>query len=390
MIKFSIFLPTYNRQALVINTIDSILAQSYENFEILLYDNGSEPSVQELAESYDDVRILYIRCASNRNVCDLAEDALDRMSGTHFLFIADDDVLVPSALEIVAGVFNAGDAHIVQTALAHFNYQNGSCALNNDGAPYSGRLVKYAAPDVAFNCITSWGIGELKNYCAPRSSHSSGIFLSKELIERTRSQQKELFIKPFGDIGYVGALLNTDYCHYIDLPLAIIGAATVREMNGAKPGQRQKWNREVQFLEHSPLKAASFINMGADAHLKVLYRNRRNDRNNARLRPDFYLRHLKQVLSDSPWTSATVKDVLESLPHALVSLWHFFSLRYFFAERLINKLRPSVAARRGTNKARNIEGATILDCAAAIQQSVIEPLLNQQEDTADNRHEAAI
>lgn len=173
-------------------------------------------------------------------------------------------------------------------------------------------------------------------------AHSSGLFISKALVDKTRNIQRELFIKPFGDIGYVGALLNaTKYC-YLDLPLAIIGETQVREMNGSKPGQRQKWEKEIQYLEHSPIKGSSFQNMGTDAHLKVLIRNHWEDRYDCQLRPSFYRRHLKQVLADSPKTLKTVRDSMECIPLYAISILRYFSL---------SKLRESLFKHKNKTKA---------------------------------------
>ncbi len=338
MKKFSIFLPSYNRQILVLQTINSLIAQSYNNFEILLYDNGSFPSLKNSIDAYQDERIKYTRYENNQNVNDLAEDALNNMTGSYFLFLADDDVLTSSTFNIVNKLLKNHKTEMLQVGFTNYNHTNKvyNSTQSNLGQ-FTGKLEVFDSIKTAFHFFNGWGIGHRKKYPAPRTNHSSGIFISKELIEKTRAQQIELFIKPFGDIGYVGALLNTDSYYYLDLPLAIVGETTVREMNGAKPGQRQKWNKEIQYLEHSPLKGASFMNMGADAHLKVIFRNHFDKKYDSRLRPNFYYRHIKQVLSDSPWTYLTLKDVTEVIPHALLSFFIFFKSEYNLADRIRSK-----------------------------------------------------
>lgn len=379
MIKFSIFLPTYNRQILVVKTVESLLAQTYSNFEILLYDNGSHPSVMKTIEAYRDTRIKYTRYEENQNINDLAEDALDKMSGSYFLFLADDDVLVPSALEVAKDLLSKKEVDFLQVGFTHFNHIEQVCNLSKANLQlFTGKLDIFDSKEMAFHFINAWGIGTLKNYRAPRESHSSGIFISRELIERTRMRQGELFIKPFGDIGYVGALLNTDKCYYLDLPLAIIGETPVREMNGAKPGQRQKWNKEIKYLEHSPLKGASFVNMGADAHLKVLFRNHLNGNYDSRLRPDFYFRHLKQVLSDSPWTYITLKDIAESVPHALRSALGFFSIKYLLADKILVNIQNLFGINKQIVPPQNKKFEDINKFAAWIDENYVVALKKNQ------------
>lgn len=375
MVKFSIFLPTYNRQSLVVSTIASLIAQSYRTFEVLLYDNGSHPPVREIAEGLRDGRFRYRRYDENQDVNDLAEDAIDRMSGTHFLFLADDDVLVPAALEVAEGLLRAPEVEILHTGFTRFSHRERRCDLGKaELERFTGRLEVFDAREMALKYIGDWGIGPRGHHEAPRASHSSGIFLSKRLVDRTRRRQGELFIKPFGDVGYVGALLNTDRCHHVDLPLAVIGEAPVREMNGALPGQRLKWIKDVAHLEHSPLKAASFVNMGADAHLKVISRNGLGGSGDFRLRPSFYRRHLRQVLSDSPWTSRTLRDVLEAVPHAIASVFHRPTLGRLAPGRLVRKARSSSPRAERAEPPRSMSFEDINRFAEWVQARYVDPI----------------
>ena len=327
MIKFSIFLLTYNRHELVVKTLNSLIAQTYTNFEVLLYDNGSSPSVKYIIDAYQDNRIIYKRYEKNQNSNDVAEDSLNNMSGSHFIFLADDDVLVPNALNIVNDLFCSQEIDILQVGVVNFNHTTLICDLSKINLhQFTGKLDISDSVEAAFHFCNVWGIGPIKNYKGPRTCHPSGFFISREMIKKTRQSQAELFLKPFGDVGYVGALLNTDKYHYLDLPLAIIGEAQIRETNGDKPGQRHKWNKDVEFLEHSPLKGVSFTNMATDVHLKALHRNNWHEKYDCRLRPDFYFRHLKQVLSDSPWTYITLRDALEVIPYAFRSVLNFITL----------------------------------------------------------------
>lgn len=328
MVKFSIFLPTYNRHDLVVKTLNSLIAQTYADFEILFYDNGSNPSVESIVNKYQDYRIKYTRYEENQDVNDIAEDSLKKMSGSYFLFLADDDALVPGALAIVADIIDKHEIDILQIGFTPFSHVHRTVDIGKVGFKrFTGKLEEYDSKEAAYHFCNGWGIGQKYTFKAPKMAHSSGIFISKQLIDKTRQHQGELFVKPFGDIGYVGALLNATTYYFVDAPLAIIGETQIREMNGAKPGQRQKWEKEVKYLEHSPVKGASFVNMGTDAHLKVLYRNKCNAVYDCRLRPNFYLRHLKQVFSDSPWTWKTVRDVAESIPHYLISIFTFITLK---------------------------------------------------------------
>ena len=57
----SIIIPTHNRHALVMRAIDSILNQSYKNFELLIVDDGSTDKTEDAIRLYSDKRIKYIQ-----------------------------------------------------------------------------------------------------------------------------------------------------------------------------------------------------------------------------------------------------------------------------------------------------------------------------------------
>jgi glycosyltransferase involved in cell wall biosynthesis len=56
---FSVIIPTYNRAAKLQRTLESVLAQSYDNFEILVMDDGSTDNTAEVVASFADQRITY-------------------------------------------------------------------------------------------------------------------------------------------------------------------------------------------------------------------------------------------------------------------------------------------------------------------------------------------
>jgi hypothetical protein len=74
--------------------------------------------------------------------------------------------------------------------------------------------------------------------------------------------------------------------------------------------------------------------MGTDGHLKVLYRNNKHIKYDCRLRPDFYYRHLRQVISDNPWTWLTIKDIAECIWPLIVSMFNYLTVREIAREIL--------------------------------------------------------
>ncbi len=321
MVDFSVLLLTHDRPALLRQTLRSLSLQTYRKFTVYLVDNGSSPAVDPKSVP-GDLKVVHLRHEANRHGCDVLNEALERAHGTHVVFLADDDVWNPGALERVAEVFDSSpEVELLGVGFTEFDHQR--CAPLADAATtkaFDGALHRLDAHAAGIAYGSGWGIGERVSYPLPRLAHSSASFYSRHLVERTLVRQRQLFVKPFGDAGLVGMCFHTPFCHYLDLPLAVIGKAEVRERNGSLANQRSRWEREVRFLERSPVRGCSFVNMRVEAHLKVFAAHDILAERDCTLRPDFFLRHIEQIASDDPWTPATHRDLQEAIPLAVESV----------------------------------------------------------------------
>lgn len=93
----SIVIPVYNRQNTIARAIDSVLAQSYQNIEILVVDDGSSDKTREILQSYDDkrVRIFYqehMGASAARN------KGVEEAKGEYVAFQDSDDEWMPDKL----------------------------------------------------------------------------------------------------------------------------------------------------------------------------------------------------------------------------------------------------------------------------------------------------
>ena len=61
----SIFLPYYNDQKFLKKTIESILSQSYQNLELILFNHASTDTSRVIAHSFDDPRIIHLDAKEN-------------------------------------------------------------------------------------------------------------------------------------------------------------------------------------------------------------------------------------------------------------------------------------------------------------------------------------
>ena len=100
-IKFSVTIPAYKDRYLK-ETIDSVLAQTYQNYEIVIVNDASPYDLDSIVHQYTDPRIRYFKNEKNcgaKNVVDNWNICLDYATGEYVMCIGDDDNLTPRCLQ---------------------------------------------------------------------------------------------------------------------------------------------------------------------------------------------------------------------------------------------------------------------------------------------------
>lgn len=98
----SIIITTFNRAHLLPRAINSVLNQTYKNFELIIIDDGSKDNTSQVVSSFDDTRIRYCIEPVNKGVLSAKNRGFDRALGEYIFFLDDDDELVPDVLEFIA------------------------------------------------------------------------------------------------------------------------------------------------------------------------------------------------------------------------------------------------------------------------------------------------
>ena len=95
---FSICIPTYNRAHYLKQALESILSQTFNNFEVIVYDDGSIDSTVEVVKKFDDPRIHYFRGKENRGRPYARNQCVNLARGDWIVWLDDDDVMKPDLL----------------------------------------------------------------------------------------------------------------------------------------------------------------------------------------------------------------------------------------------------------------------------------------------------
>jgi len=97
---FSVIIPTYNRPQKVVRAIQSVLAQTYDNYEIWVIDDGSTENISEVLKPFKD-RLNYLR-KENGGLSSARNEGIRCSRGAYVAFLDDDDWWYKHKLEYIA------------------------------------------------------------------------------------------------------------------------------------------------------------------------------------------------------------------------------------------------------------------------------------------------
>jgi glycosyltransferase involved in cell wall biosynthesis len=107
----SICIPTYNRKEYLRETIDSILAQTYKDFEIVIVDDGSTDGTEEMIRKLDFPITYYWQ--PNSGDAAARNKLIELARGKYVSFIDSDDLLMPDAIERMIKIMEAENGEVI-------------------------------------------------------------------------------------------------------------------------------------------------------------------------------------------------------------------------------------------------------------------------------------
>ena len=149
--RVSIGMPVYNGEQFIAEAIDSILAQSFGDFELIISDNASTDATQQICEKYAkrEPRIRYWRLPENLGAARNYNHVFKMSSGTYFKWAAHDDILHPEFLSRCVRAFESFDTppsliypqtELIDETGKVVSYDR--CSLNADSRSLLVRVVR--------------------------------------------------------------------------------------------------------------------------------------------------------------------------------------------------------------------------------------------------------
>lgn len=96
----SILMPVYKTAQFLQEAVDSILAQTFKDFELIVLNDCSPDNSEEILDSFDDPRIVRYRGAVNRGLSNVLNVGMDMARGKYIARMDSDDISMPNRLQV--------------------------------------------------------------------------------------------------------------------------------------------------------------------------------------------------------------------------------------------------------------------------------------------------
>jgi len=202
MPKISVIVPIYNTAKYLRTCIDSVLSQSFGDFELILVNDGSPDESEEICKSYFDSRVKYYY-KENGGLSSARNFGLDKALGEYIVFIDSDDYIDKDCLEYLVEKIEEKKADIV---LCGFYLQSGESAIPviAKSGLFAGEEINKAIVELKSKNLIDTSCNKI--YRASFLRENNLIFPEGEIFEDTCFNLTALSFKPL--------IFVSDKCFY--------------------------------------------------------------------------------------------------------------------------------------------------------------------------------
>jgi len=240
-IKFNVIIPTRERADTLYHSLRTVIAQDYENLNIIVSDNYSKDNTRDVVGSFSDTRIKYINTGRRLSMSHNWEYALNHVKDGWVMFLGDDDGLYPWALQTLNQLIQKYNVDAIWSNIGSFQWPG------HFADSWGGRL----SIPLTTSVILKQSRSEIERVFS-RGLLNTGLpwlylggTASINLINRARDQHGRFFCSQIPDIYSAVALsFATEKYLAIKTPIAVNG--TSKHSNG------NAWLRSTGDKEEKP------------------------------------------------------------------------------------------------------------------------------------------
>ncbi|MFO7612184.1 MAG: glycosyltransferase family 2 protein [Clostridia bacterium] len=125
----SVIMPAYQSEAYIKEAIESVVSQTYEDWELLVYNDGSTDATESIAVSYSekDPRIKILDGGSNKGLVNARNSSVSEAKGRYLAFLDSDDIWKPEKLKTQVEFMGINDCPFCYSSYEYI-YENGERA----------------------------------------------------------------------------------------------------------------------------------------------------------------------------------------------------------------------------------------------------------------------
>ena len=122
----SIIMPTYNHSVHIGAAVESVLGQTYPNYELIIIDNFSEDETEEIIKSYSDSRICYTKFSNKGIIAASRNFGIQKAKGKYVAFLDSDDIWLPRKIEKQLSLMESNQNVSLSYVLSAYLFPDGS------------------------------------------------------------------------------------------------------------------------------------------------------------------------------------------------------------------------------------------------------------------------
>jgi len=243
----SVIMNCYNGEKYLRESIDSVYAQTYDNWEIIFWDNASTDNSAEIAGSFND-KLKYYYGENYISLGAARNNAIEQCSGEYIAFLDCDDLWLPDKLRLQIPLFDKDRIGIVISNVIYFSSNNREKILYRFRKPPTGNVFEkllenyYIAMPTVIIRIES--LLSLDHWFDPRFN----------LIE-----DLDLFLRICykWELGYVDSILSKYRIHNQSCTSKqrekniIEHKVFLNKINGTIPGFAQQYDKQINCLNRN-------------------------------------------------------------------------------------------------------------------------------------------